>query len=200
MDAGAILARTRIPIKVDTFESSASLEEFLAPEAANFLVNNLRKGVFVEPIKDLTSEAENALKDEGRVIRHARKFELEDKHINWKQWTADDIMRRHKVFGSLWSTLTRNDGTTVKIVWGDTLCRDKDGFEAGIEPGCLFTKPSHKNRFSVNTVDGECIWVEKLTAAGDKGKSPVQMEQKYSIFSKLDLGDGKYVLATQALA
>jgi len=100
-----ILAQTPLP-GLDIPDNGActpqQLVDFLAPLGGQMLVDALRKGAFVPPLEEVGwSGGEHV----GGNISHAPKITKADGHIKWKTWTAQDILRRRRVLGDLWSIL-----------------------------------------------------------------------------------------------
>lgn len=76
------------------------LHDILTPIAANMLVDGLRRGLHVPPLKDVGWKP---TEEEQEMLCHAPKLAKRDSQINWSTWSADDIVLRQRVLGSLWS-------------------------------------------------------------------------------------------------
>ncbi|EEH43410.1 methionyl-tRNA formyltransferase [Paracoccidioides brasiliensis Pb18] len=75
------------------------LLNLVSEKGAQMLVEGIRNRVFVPPLKGV-----GWLKPvEGVSLRYAGKITSEDRHINWKSWTADEISRCQRVLGLLWN-------------------------------------------------------------------------------------------------
>uniref|UniRef100_L2G4S7 Methionyl-trna formyltransferase n=1 Tax=Colletotrichum fructicola (strain Nara gc5) TaxID=1213859 RepID=L2G4S7_COLFN len=100
-DHGTVLSQTRppgIPIPKDC--TLQGLHDILTPIAANMLVDGLRRGLHLPPLKDVGWKP---TEEEQEMLCHAPKLAKRDSQINWSTWSADDIVLRQRVLGSLWS-------------------------------------------------------------------------------------------------
>ncbi|KAI8150647.1 Methionyl-tRNA formyltransferase [Colletotrichum sp. SAR 10_70] len=64
------------------------------------LVDGLRRGLHVPPLKDVGWKP---TEEEQEMLCHAPKLAKRDSQIDWSTWSADDIVLRQRVLGSLWS-------------------------------------------------------------------------------------------------
>ncbi|KAI4151425.1 MAG: hypothetical protein LQ340_003490, partial [Diploschistes diacapsis] len=128
MDAGRILAQTPppgIPIPHPNTMTIPELRLLTAPLGAALLIHSLCHALFLPPTTDLTTQATQSLVERGRTPRHARKLDIEDRHIDWRNWSSAEIVRRQRLLGPLWSNLTvpvfdhagRQTLGTRKVVW-----------------------------------------------------------------------------------
>ncbi|OAA37947.1 methionyl-tRNA transformylase [Beauveria brongniartii RCEF 3172] len=105
-DHGTILAQTPAPgIPLDLNQTFAALKRDLAARGATMLVEGLRAGLHVPPHDDAGWWA--ATQDGGdnnkAALVHAPKTSKEDQEVDWKTWTADDLMRHMNVFHTVWT-------------------------------------------------------------------------------------------------
>ncbi|KAL8797384.1 MAG: hypothetical protein Q9195_000539 [Heterodermia aff. obscurata] len=114
-DHGVILAQTT------PFEHGAQtvqeLEEILSPIGAQLLLQGIRDRAYVTPPKETTGRS---APDEEKAIHHAPKLSAADRHIDWQSWTAERIVRTHKVIGPLWNYFSPADGKPSKqtrLIW-----------------------------------------------------------------------------------
>ncbi|KAL4881461.1 formyl transferase [Aspergillus karnatakaensis] len=101
-DHGVILAQTPPPGFEIPHPDSCTVPDLLkivSPKGADILVEGIRKGLFVAPLKDVGWYSPKQHED----LIHAAKIKPEDRHIDWASWTGADISRRHRVLGPLWS-------------------------------------------------------------------------------------------------
>lgn len=101
-DHGVILQQTPAPgFEIPNPESCTvpELLDLVAPKGAEILMDGVRKGLFVPPVEDAGWRASEG--DEALI--HATKIKPEDRHADWLNWTWEDISRRHRVLGPLWS-------------------------------------------------------------------------------------------------
>lgn len=101
-DHGVIISQTPAPGLEIPNPDSCTVPELLnlvAPEGAKLLVDGINDGLFVPPVKSA-----GWLPAEGNeTLVHAAKIKPEDRHIDWGNWTMQDITRRNRVIGPLWS-------------------------------------------------------------------------------------------------
>lgn len=101
-DHGVILSQTPEPgIQIPSPESCtvSELLNLVAPFGAQLLVDGINDGLFVPPVKPAGWVPAEGNKD----LVHAAKIKPEDRHIDWSNWTMQDITRRSRVIGPLWS-------------------------------------------------------------------------------------------------
>lgn len=114
-DHGVILAQTA-PLRHGA-QTVKELEKILSPEAAKLLLQGIRDRVFVNPPKEINDR--NAPGEEKAILR-APKLSTVDRHIDWQSWTAERIVRTHRVIGPLWNYFSRADETSSKqtrMIW-----------------------------------------------------------------------------------
>jgi methionyl-tRNA formyltransferase len=80
------------------------------------LIQGLRDGVYVTPRQNKGWRAEE-LSEEQLV--HAPKVTKADGHIEWTKWTADEIVRRVRVLGSVWTHAVNKKGDTKRLIFQD---------------------------------------------------------------------------------
>jgi hypothetical protein len=127
-DHGAILAQTPLPgLKIPNASECTYQEllEFITPKAAEMLVQGIRNRLFIPDPNRLERSQNSASSkdinpssstDTGRSLRHAPKITAEDRHIDWKKWTMEDILRRDRVLGRLWSFCQPKGKPKMRIV------------------------------------------------------------------------------------
>ncbi|KAF5018188.1 hypothetical protein F66182_9845 [Fusarium sp. NRRL 66182] len=116
-DHGTVLAQTPRPgISIPSGCTVQELTKLLAPIGAQMLVQGLRDGVHVPPPSDQKWKAEEL--DEEKLT-HAPKVTKADGHVNWTRWTADEIVRRLRVLGSVWTHAVNNKGETKRLIIQD---------------------------------------------------------------------------------
>ncbi|MCJ1323657.1 Methionyl-tRNA formyltransferase [Thelotrema lepadinum] len=206
MDGGQILAQTPLPGVPIPFPDSIKVPElrnYAGQLGAEMLVQSLREGLFVPPVTDYSSQAAQALEHRGRTPRHARKLGLEDKHIRWGAWTSDEILRRGRTLGALWSNITvpafnqagQQVWGTHKVIWTGHFERldpqvPREEAQRYIEPGIPYATWD-KSALMINTVDGMTLKTKALTVPGGKRGGVPQMIAKYSLVDPADQeGDG----------
>ena len=221
MDNGQILAQTPPPgILIPDRDSISipALRTFAAQYGAQMLMQTLRDGLFVSPVADLTQQARDALRHRGIKPRHARKLDIRDRHINWKNWDAAQIIRRRRVLGPLWSKIavpTKGDSavdkttTTHKIVWSDQfeLVHPEVGgaplfmsLHNRVLPGQAYAV-KNGTRWLINAADRNILKVKELTVAGGRQMPVAKADAKYGLLGgaiEVDLDGRHYQIARDA--
>lgn len=101
-DHGAILDQTPTPgIRIPAMCTPDEVLRLVGPLGAEMLCRSIERGLFLSPVKD-------AQKDVAELggFDHAPKITPEDRHIDWKTWTVEDIVVRDRVLGRLWDAQT----------------------------------------------------------------------------------------------
>ncbi|RAK98386.1 methionyl-tRNA formyltransferase [Aspergillus ibericus CBS 121593] len=101
-DHGTILAQTPAPgFDIPDPDSCTvpDLLDLVCPKGADILVDGIREGLFVRPVKDAGWRSSEG---DGPLI-HAAKIKPEDRHIDWANWSWLELSRRNRVLGPLWS-------------------------------------------------------------------------------------------------
>ena len=95
-DRGDILLQTNPPVPVPARTSFRSLHDLLAARGAEMLVETIRQGLFVPPLAPIASPYAPSL---------ASKVGSGEEHVVWDSWTADEMMLRAEMLGSVWTQL-----------------------------------------------------------------------------------------------
>ncbi|KAM0668386.1 hypothetical protein ACQRIU_001948 [Beauveria bassiana] len=109
-DRGTILAQTPAPgIPLDQTQPFPALKRYLAARGATMLVEGLRAGLHVPPHDDAgwwaaahAQDGDNNNNNEA-ALEYAPKTSKADLEVDWKAWTADDLMRHMNVFNTVWT-------------------------------------------------------------------------------------------------
>ncbi|KAI9701559.1 MAG: Methionyl-tRNA formyltransferase [Candelina mexicana] len=137
-DHGTILAQTAYPIPNPETCTVPQLLQYVAPKGAAMLVRGLRDRVFVPPY-DEVERPEDTAQSLDRPLRRASMIHPEDSHINWGRWPAEEIVRKNRVLGPLWSEATfttKDDLPTVKRIIFDGISLGRETTDSRIlEPG-----------------------------------------------------------------
>ncbi|KAF4345441.1 methionyl-tRNA formyltransferase [Fusarium beomiforme] len=116
-DHGIVLSQTPRPgISMPPGCTVQELTNLLAPIGAQMLVQGLRNGLHVPPRQNKGWKAEEI--SEEQVI-HAHKVTKADGRVKWTEWTADEIVRRIRVFGSVWTHAVNKKGETKRLIFQD---------------------------------------------------------------------------------
>ena len=173
-DHGIILAQTP-PFRHGT-DTVPALEKVVAPVGAGLLVQGIKDGVFVHPQGE---QDQIKASSEDDALLTAPKLSRSDQHIDWKSWTAKEILRRHRVIGPLWNNFYPGDipeSKPKRLIW-------ESGFrklsncpesirslvsEAG-RPIAIGLK-SKIHGVYIKTCDGQMLQAFKLKVGGEPGR------------------------------
>ncbi|MCJ1311710.1 Methionyl-tRNA formyltransferase [Agyrium rufum] len=196
-DHGLILAQTPapgLPIPRANEISQRELAEFLAPIGAEMLLHVIEQGRYVSPLKALIPSGE----DSSSPQRLAPKINSEDRHIDWATWTADQIIRRTQVLGSLWnkSVSGSSQGSQRRIIWSEgfrklnglhDMASDLNGHLEGIEVGSpfTFTQAGEWTAVYVRTVDGSLLEAKRVKFDGQQLAAAKEAFRKAKIATKV---------------
>lgn len=163
-----VLAQTPYPGITHRCETVPELTALLAAKGAGLLVQGLRDGVHVPPLHDVgwcKSE-----KDEA-VIRLAPKIRPSDRNIEWALWTADEIMRRHRVIGPLWSFVESghpNGTRRRRIIWSSGFRKVEVNHDMEAKVGHPVVDRSHSTpRLIIKTCDGVFVQPGEVKLEGE---------------------------------
>ncbi|KAK1967480.1 formyl transferase [Colletotrichum sublineola] len=117
-DHGTVLSQTPFPgIPIPENCTTQGLHDIVTPLAAETLVNGLRKGLHVPPLKDVGWQPNE---DELKQLSHAPKVTNHDRQMNWPKWTADDVVLRQRVLGPVWCSAYHHDSRKImRLKFGD---------------------------------------------------------------------------------
>ncbi|KAF9777075.1 hypothetical protein IL306_004663 [Fusarium sp. DS 682] len=123
-DHGTVLSQTSRPgISIPPGCTVQELTNLLAPIGAQMLVQGLRDGVHVPPRQNKGWKAEEI--SEEQVI-HAPKVAKADGCVKWNKWTADEIVRRIRVLGSVWTHAVNKKGEIKRLIFQDAEVRSSN--------------------------------------------------------------------------
>ena len=141
----------------------------VAPKGAELLLEGIRKGLFV-PEKENPDVIQ--IEQTTKSLRRAPKITPEDRHINWNTWSADEIIRRHRVIGPLWNTASSySDGkiTEKRIIWVSGFSRSQTPSRPSLGAGTPFVEqPPDSNllALAVRTCDAALLRIDKAKIEG----------------------------------
>ena len=205
-DHGVILDQTPPPGFEIPNPNSCTVPELLklvTPKAAQMLVNGIRNGVFVPPVKDASWRSS---KGEQKLI-HATKIAPEDRHINWRDWSLAEIFKRNRVLGPLWS-LARvgeqdHDRPPImkRIIFTEIEEADppevlKADGSLIHEPGLPFvndnqpTEPGQLKRLYICTSDSKFICLRQVKVEGQQATDGVRAGLKAGILEPNMIKEG----------
>lgn len=168
-DHGIILAQTPRPgFEIPEPETCTvdELRAFVAPIGADMLIDGIRQQVFVPPLTDVGWYQG---RDGDKSFIPAPMITPVDRHVAWRLWTADAILRRHRVIGRLWNYATVMPGKEKRRVsWkpGFKVCEwiQRKDLPA---PGVPFTDPgSKRDNLLVCASDGKVLQIDEFLVEG----------------------------------
>ena len=114
-DQGMLLDQTPLPgfeIPNDGQITVPQLLDFVTPKAADILLKGVKNRVFAPPVRALTPKI-------TKNVRHAPKITTDDRYVNMRKASFDEVLRCHRVLGRLWTTLVLPDGSKKRISFED---------------------------------------------------------------------------------
>lgn len=99
-DHGTVLGQSE-EVPVPSGSTPDQMIHKLGPLGADLLCKGIAEGAFVPPLKDVQDG-----KPKPAKIDLAPKISPRDRQIDWKNWTADEIIFRDHVLGDLWDLKT----------------------------------------------------------------------------------------------
>ena len=181
-DHGVILAQTA-PFRHGA-QTVQELENIVAPEGAKLLLQGIRNRVFVDPPKELN---DHSTPGEEKAIHRAPKLTPADRHIDWQSWTAERILRKHRVIGPLWNYFSRADEKSSKqtrLIWpsGFRECPTCPEYIKSLVPGAghpiLIGLESPTQDIYIKTCDGHMLQSDNVKVEGDITRSFVHAAQR----------------------
>ncbi|KAK2801858.1 Methionyl-tRNA formyltransferase [Onygenales sp. PD_10] len=161
-DHGVILDQTPSPgfdIPNPETCSVPQLLDLVSNKSAQMLVQGIRNRVFVPPLKDVGWIS----KDSPFARQYAGKITPEERHVDWKNWPSDEIIRRQRLIGPVWGNAIISSSKSEecverreikRLIFKDLeILEEKDYsgpidlvhvHESNIRPGTVFIAPTKK--------------------------------------------------------
>lgn len=196
-DHGTILSQTPAPGFDIPHPDSCTVPELLglvAPKCAQLLVDGIKDGLFVPPVKDARWRSAEGT---GTLI-HAGKIKPEDRHLDWANWTMLDINRRNRVLGPLWSkalvATNPTDGPLSfrqkRVILTETEEVDppKGCHSLAVVPGLPFVNAPHPvgpkrgRALYVFTRDGKVLRINQMKVEGEPAADGLRAAIKARMF------------------
>lgn len=120
-DQGRILAQTPPPgLAIPNPDSCtpAELLEFVTPLAGEMLSTYVYDTYLKSPDRDEKEAIPRVESDrpfDRSLIRHAPKITPADREIDWETWNAEELLRRDRVLGRLWTRIRVRNQKTNQI-------------------------------------------------------------------------------------
>ena len=169
-DHGTILAQTPYPGFDIPDPDNCTVPQLLAivaPKGADMLVQGLRQRLFAPPLKDVGWVRGS---EDTANLRHAPKITSDDKHVNWDSWTAEDILRRHRIIGPLWNSAAcgGDSAREKRIIWSSGFQSSEVVNHQHLPPGTPFAEtPTQGNHLLVGTCDGKTLKIKEAKVEGE---------------------------------
>ncbi|KAI7278682.1 Formyltransferase [Hortaea werneckii] len=183
-DHGMILDQEEAP--VPPHSTPEDLVDMLGPLGARMLAKGAESGIFVPPLTDFANSGSHI------EPSHAPKIMPEDRHIDWKLWTAEMVQTRDRVLGRLWDSTTfafcMNDTTTAKRInyvgpWTIHPAPPKD---VTPQPGAPVLLPDHKSTsLGIWSADGQLMVPDGVTIDGEP-KAGARQKLAYALKKRKD--------------
>ncbi|KAL9126947.1 MAG: hypothetical protein Q9217_004087 [Psora testacea] len=195
-DEGVILAQTPPPGVEHRCTTVPELLNLTANEGANMLVQCLKDGAF-NPTANLRGHLPSYV--DKRAVKAAPKITPADRHIDWASWSTEEILRRHRVIGPLWNTVTTNynkDAATTKmtrLIWSSGFATSSFARDCGLGPGQPFIKGlgTKEQVVLIRTCDDQYLKIDQTKTEGGEKAEPVHSCKQAGIFSGKSLDQSK---------
>ena len=117
-DGGVVLAQTPAPgIPIPAGMSADALTQRLGEEGASMLVDVLKKGAFVPPLRDV-----GWYKEATAPVDHAGKMAKTDQQVEFSTTTLDRLVKVRRAIGEPWCTL----GNGERLILNEFSVVDRD--------------------------------------------------------------------------
>lgn len=106
-DQGVVLAQTPRPgfeIPDPECITFSQLQDFVAPKAADLLIQGIRDRLYVPPVSAIESAS-------GQAAKHAGKITSSDREIDLTGGVSVQIVQQYRALGRLWMELCTDNGT-----------------------------------------------------------------------------------------
>ncbi len=155
------------------------LLEQVAPAGADMLLTCINSRLYMVG-NDIPEEVRDV--KEAAAARAAPKITSNDRFIDWETWTAEEIMRRHRVIGPLWSSARFNDegNPRRRIIWSTGFDQTSNTPIVDIplgEPVIIRTESSAQNVY-IRTCDNKMLAVGEIKIEGGGQAKPIQAAKK----------------------
>ncbi|TKA75831.1 hypothetical protein B0A55_04372 [Friedmanniomyces simplex] len=144
----------------------------LGPVGADLLTSGIETGDFVPPYQTRDEQSSPS------PASYAPKITPEDRRIDWDTWTADDIVLRDEVLGSLWDSVTysrcekhgHDAGSEKRVKFGGPWrildVSPESRPHDSSSPVSSYLDETHGPRIGLSTVDGRLVQPTEITIEG----------------------------------
>ena len=155
------------------------LADFLAPEGARLLIQGISDKLFIP------GHEVEGVQEVGEHM-HAPKITKEDTHVDWKTWTATDVIRREHVLGPLWNWASPwvNQGDSnvpepLKRIIMQGIKEDLPCYDNRIRPGVPFVQQERSaKRLLARTCDDKLLEISHIKVEGTQSMPAVEAAEK----------------------
>ncbi|KAL8711325.1 MAG: hypothetical protein Q9220_004222 [cf. Caloplaca sp. 1 TL-2023] len=171
-DGGKIIAQTPFPGIEHNAKTVEDLRVLTARLGAQMLIQVIDESLFVPPIAEVgwCRDTETPSR-----FKRALKIGSEDRHLDWAQWTAQDILRRQQIIGPLWNITdasskarSGNRREARRIIWegGFRLENDFHIFPPVGHP-IVIGLHGHTQSVCIRTCDGNTLIARNVKLEGE---------------------------------
>ena len=155
------------------------LLEQVAPAGADMLLTCIKSRLYLVG-NDIPEEVRDI--QDAAAARAAPKITSNDRFIDWETWTADEIVRRHRVIGPLWSSARFNDEgkSERRIIWSTGFDQTSNTPIVDVpigQPVVIGNESSAQNVY-VRTCDNRMLAIEEIKIEGEAQAKPIQAAKR----------------------
>ena len=166
------------------------LLEQVAPAGADMLLTCIKSRLYLVG-NDIPEEMRDVKED--AAARAAPKITSNDRFIDWETWTAEEIMRRHRVIGPLWSSARMNEEgkSERRIIWCTGFDQTSNIPIVDVpvgQPVVIGTEYSARNVY-VRTCDNRMLAIGEIKIEGGGQSKPIQAAKKAGMADDSTLRD-----------
>ena len=199
-DRGRILAQTDPPGWEHRCGTVPELLEQVAPAGADMLLSCIKNRLYLND-NDIPEQVRDAQEAAVAAARVAPKITPNDRFINWETWTAEEIMRRHRVIGPLWSSARFNDEekSGKRIIWSAGFDQTSNTPTVDVpigQPVVIGTESSAQSVY-VRTCDNRMLAIGEIKIEGGEQAKPIQAAKKAGMADNSTLRDHAPLFAAQ---
>ena len=179
------------------------LLEQVAPAGADMLLKCIKHRLYL--VDNDIPEEERDIKETAAAARAAPKITPNDRLINWETWTAEEIMRRHRVIGPLWSSAKFNEErkSERRIIWSTGFDETSNTPIVDVpvgQPVVIGTESSGQTIY-VRTCDNRMLAIREIKIEGGEQAKPIEAAKRAGVAHNSTLQDhGRLFKAQISLA
>ena len=183
-DHGLVLAQTPKPgfdIPNPGEITIPELTSLAAPKGAEMLVQVIKDRCYVPPMKGVNS-AEDV--QDHTLLRIAPKLTTEDRHIDWEAWSAEDILRKHRVIGPLWNHVKLESSPKERrVIWSGGFTKVQSGSPTPQEMQRSEDSRNTPTGVIVRTRDGCELLIDQAKLDGEPAKPILKAFERARLMS-----------------